>query len=305
MERDVRGIVFDLRKYSVHDGPGIRTTVFLKGCPLSCLWCHNPESQSFWPELLHRPSACIGCGACIAACPEKALAPSPDGGVILDRKRCILCGACCRACVADALEMAGKSLSVAEVMATVREDVLFYDQSGGGVTFSGGEPLGQPEFLAALLRACRGEEISTAVDTSGYAPSETLLAVAELADLFLYDLKHMDSRRHEEVAGVPNELILENARLLSERNVPLWIRMPLIPGINDDERNLCDTGAFVATLQSVRKVSLLPYHPSGRDKYRKLGRAYALSSLATPFSEEMERAAELLSRSGLSVTIGG
>jgi pyruvate formate lyase activating enzyme len=256
--------VFDLRKYSVHDGPGIRTTVFLKGCPLSCLWCHNPESQSFWPELLHRSSACIGCGACIAPCPEKALTPSPDGGVILDRTRCLLCGACV-APVCDALEMAGSPSPCED--ATVRQDVLFFDQSGGGLP-SPREPVSQPAFLAALLRRAAARDCHRR-GYLGYAPSETLLAVRAGGPLS-YDLKHMDSGATRG-CGVPNDLIPENARLLSDVMSPHWIRIPLVPGINDDERNLHDTGAFVGDAADVRRFhSSLPSERTDNTKLADL-----------------------------------
>ncbi|HEY76743.1 MAG TPA: glycyl-radical enzyme activating protein [Thermoflexia bacterium] len=299
-----KGTVFDIKRFSIHDGPGIRTTVFLKGCPLRCWWCHNPESQDPRPELILRAERCIGCGACVEACEAGAIYVE-DGRIYTDRTRCTRCGACTEVCYAEAREMAGQEMSVEAVMAEIERDVTFYDTSGGGVTFSGGEPLTQPDFLLALLRACRERGIHTAVDTCGYGPWETMAAVAEETDLLLYDLKLMDEAKHRRYTGVSNRPILDNLRRLAERGTPIFLRVPIVPGINDSEEELRRLAAFAANLPNVNRVDLLPYHPTGKGKYERLGRDYPLPDLHSPSEERMQEIAHLLEDLGLDVGIGG
>jgi pyruvate formate lyase activating enzyme len=287
------GLVFNIQRYSIQDGPGIRTTVFLKGCPLRCWWCHNPESQAPEPEITVIETRCTQCGECLSACPQSAAGgfrgtdfQSVDAGtvpILAERKwdcppslvRCTRCGACVEACPTEARQLVGRRMTVDEVLAEVLKDRLFYDDSGGGVTFSGGEPLVQPEFLMGLLAACRARAIHTAVDTSGYAPQEQLLSAAGLTDLFLYDLKTMDDARHLECTGVSNAAILENLIALGRVHQNIWIRIPIIPGFNDDAEQLDAAARFVASIPAVRQVSLLPYHPTGIHKSRWLGRHVA------------------------------
>jgi len=324
----ISGTVFDIRKYSIHDGPGIRTVVFLKGCPLRCWWCHNPESQSPEPELIVRENRCIRCGACVEACPEDAITWGPIGtrtsadergfsdsssnggrpdiddrrdGPITDRDRCERCGTCVDACFADARELIGREMTVADVMTEIEKDVAFYDESGGGVTLSGGEPLSQREFTLALLRACKAREIHTALDTCGFAAWSVLEDIRPYVDLFLYDLKLLDDTRHREVTGVPVGPILGNLRALSERGHAIRLRVPVIPGINDDDDSLRQIAAFAASLPRLDGIDLLPYHATAADKYSRMNRPYRLAG-ARPLSEErMTEIAGIAQRYGLGV----
>ncbi len=298
------GIVFNISRYAIHDGPGIRTTVFLKGCPLSCWWCHNPESISPEPQVSWRPSRCIRCGLCAEACSKHAISMS-EGGPVTDLSLCSPCLECSAACPADAREVVGRSMTVADVISEIKKDVPFYDESGGGVTFSGGEPLMQAPFLIELLEACGELDLHRAVDTSGYAGQKVLLRVAEKADLFLYDIKHMDPDIHLRYAGVSNELILENLKCLAVTGAALRVRIPLIPGVNDDRQNIEKTGEFIRTLNRVEGVDILPYHDVARTKYEIFGFPYRLGQVPTPDPAHLQEIAEVLSSYGLCVHIGG
>jgi pyruvate formate lyase activating enzyme len=297
------GIVFDIKKFSIHDGPGIRTTVFLKGCPLSCWWCHNPEGQAQQPELILRPERCIGCGACVDVCERDAILPDRDS-TSTDRERCTVCGACVEACYAEAREIVGWEMTVAEVMDEVERDRAFYDQSDGGVTFSGGEPLAQPGFLCELLRACKNRTLHTCLDTCGFAPWEALDRARGDVDLFLYDLKLTDDARHRQVTGARSAPILGNLRRLSEYGHRIVLRVPIVPGINDDEANLREIGLFAADLPSLERVDLLGYHRVGRDKYRQLGKVYRMPAVDPPSSQRVAEIARRLRRLGLNVAVG-
>jgi len=300
----INGIVFDIKKFSIHDGPGIRTTVFFKGCPLSCWWCHNPESQASEPELVFWESRCIRCGTCQAVCVQGAI--SWDGDVIsTDGENCTLCGDCVAVCYAEAREIAGREMTVAQVMTEIERDIPFYDESGGGVTFSGGEPLLQRDFLFALLRACVEKEIHTAVDTCGFAPWETLDDIREHVDLFLYDLKLMDDAKHRKLTGVSNELILDNLQMLATRGHNIALRVPIIPGINDDDENIRQTGTFAAALPHLNGVHILPYHYAAAEKHKRLNKVYGLPETRPPSDERMAETAQLLRGFGLHVKIGG
>lgn len=298
------GCVFDIKKYAIHDGPGIRTTVFFKGCPLRCRWCHNPESWKAAPEMSLRQSRCVRCGRCVELCPRNAVSIL-ENGPVTDPERCTLCGACIDACPAGAREIIGRTMTVAEVMAQVKKDVIFYDQSGGGATFSGGEPLMQPEFQLSLLAACRAEGIHTAVDTTCHADPQTIQRVAEAADLLLCDIKHMDCGLHKQFTGVGNELILENIRTLSQIAKRIYIRIPIIPGFNSGLDNIEQTAQFVQSLKTVRRVDILPYNRGGLEKVVRLTGGVDLMEAQAPSDDTMAEIAETLKGHGFEVKIGG
>lgn len=298
-----RGLVFNIQRYSLHDGPGIRTTVFLKGCPLCCAWCHNPEGRSCHRELLVVESRCMVCGECRRTCPfGQSLAG--EGVWPTRHDQCTHCGACVEACPTGARQMVGREMTVAEVMAEILKDRIFYEDSAGGATFSGGEPLTQPTFLRELLEACRARGIHTAVDTCGFGCTDHLLAAAQWADLVLYDLKLMDDARHRQHTGVSNQPILENLRALDHIHQNIWLRVPVIPGVNDDLENLEAIARFAAGLHGVRQVTLLPYHQTGVQKYRRLGSGYALDGVQPPSAGQMSRAADAFRSCGLTVQVG-
>jgi len=287
------GVLFDIKRFALHDGPGIRTTVFFKGCPLSCAWCHNPESQRPGPELMFWEERCVGCGACVSSCPVEAI--SIAGGIArTDRERCTGCGACVSSCPVDARSIAGEAWSLERVLSEIEKDVLFYDESGGGVTLSGGEPLAQASFAVSLLEACRRRRIHTVVDTCGYGDGDELEAMAATTDLLLYDLKQMDDRRHREWTGVSNRPILDNLKRLDRGGHRLWIRVPLIPNVNDGEENLRALGALIAELTSVEAVYLLPFHRGGERKRERLGRAAQRTARTEDARTSAERARSIL-----------
>lgn len=298
------GIIFDVKQYAIHDGPGIRTTVFLKGCPLCCRWCHNPEGIGTRPQILYRKRRCIGCGECVDVCPENALSLMPEG-VITNRILCKSDGACAEICPADARELVGKTVSPEAMLEIVKKDIPFYSQSGGGVTFSGGEPLMQPEFLFRCLRLCGREGIHRALDTSGYAELEIVKQMAMETDLFLYDLKFMDTEKHMHFTGVSNQLILANLKYLARSGAQVIIRLPLIPGINDDDKNIDLVGMFLRVLPEIETVHILPYHGYQQNKYVRLETEYMLKDIPLPTPESLFRAEKRLESFGLKVDIGG
>ncbi len=298
------GLVFDIRKFSLHDGPGIRTTVFLKGCGLRCLWCHNPESQSPRPELILYPERCIGCEACLAACPQGAIRRAEDGRLVTLTERCTRCGSCLAVCYAEARAIAGQEMTVEQVMAEVQRDAAFYEESGGGVTFSGGEPLAQADFLLGLLLACRARGLHTTLDTCGYASEATLHRVRPYVDLFLFDLKMMDDNRHRAATGVSNGPIQRNLRLLAEDGQRVIVRTPIIPGCTDDEPNIRQIGTFVSTL-GLTQVDILPYHRLANDKYARLNRPNPLPDLAPLTDARLAEIKHTLENYGLQVRVGG
>lgn len=298
------GTVFDIVRYSTHDGPGIRTTVFFKGCPLDCWWCHNPESQSPALQLVYRPDRCIHCLSCLEACPNHAIVLI-DGNPVALNDKCRLSGNCVRVCQSGAREIAGKKITVADLMVEIEKDTVFYDESGGGVTFSGGEPFTQPIFLQALLRLCKERKIHTAVETCGFVDSETLLSTSNYVDLYLFDLKVIDDERHQRFTGVSNRLILENLRQLSRSQDHITVRFPIIPGVNDDDGNVSRIGEFVSPLGNVEEVDVLPYHKLGIEKYKRLGMKYRMGEIQPPSKQDVARIAERLRNLGLKVKVGG
>jgi pyruvate formate lyase activating enzyme len=302
-EAETQGLIFDIRRYSVHDGPGIRTTVFFKGCPLACWWCHNPEGRTTRIHLMLFPERCIACGACLDVCPHGAVVHE-NGAMRTSLVRCRACGTCVESCPGDARELAGRRMTVGEVLREIERDRVFYDESGGGVTFSGGEPLSQPDFLEALLDACAARGIHTVVDSCGFADQELLLHLSEKIDLFLFDLKMLDSADHLKHTGVRNDVILENLEALARRGKSIIIRFPVIPGINDGNESLRRMRAFLASL-GLRRIDLLPYHRIGVEKYTRLGMPYLLEGLEPPPEEHLRGIAREFEREGFTVQVGG
>ena len=312
-EKKLTGKLYDIQGFSVHDGPGIRTTVFLKGCPLRCPWCHSPESQEFPTELNWMEIRCTGiekCGRCLFACPEKVIRPgekkislkddSEYTVVEIDRTKCVSCFRCADACPHNALYRCGTDYTVEEVVDRVRRDIPFFKRSGGGVTVSGGECLWQPDFTLALLKACKELDIHTAVDTTGYCKWEILESVLPYTDLFLYDLKQMDPDKHRRVIGVDNAIILENARRLALAGGKLQIRIPTIPMFNDSESSYRAFGEFLLELRdAMETVQLLPYHNLGVVKWERLGRSGPALEATPPTEEKMKGLKKLLEDMGV------
>lgn len=300
-------LVFDIKRYAIHDGPGIRTTIFLKGCPLSCVWCHNPEGISAKKQQMYTRKKCIGCATCVDHCPRQALTLTPDG-VLTHQAACDLCGLCAAVCPTKAMELSGKEYTVDQLMHEIEKEMLFMDKSGGGVTFSGGEPLMHPKMLLELIARCKSLGIHCAVDTTLYARAEVVREVMKGADLFLVDLKLMDSSQHRLYCGVPNERILSNIQLIAEAGQDFIVRMPLIEGVNADDEHIGKSVRFLASLPWRKKqVDLLPYHEIAKGKQAKLGTVYNPTHLPMhpPTEEKLQAIAALFRQNGIEVLIGG
>lgn len=290
---DANRYVFNIQRFSVNDGPGIRTTVFLKGCMLNCLWCHNPESKSPKPQLMFHETKCIGCGNCMKVCPRGLHKVGEAGEHVIDRETCVACGVCEEHCV-GALEIAGKEMTVEEILQEVMKDALFYENSGGGMTVSGGDPLLSPGFTLELFKAAKERGLHTAIETCGHAKWEDVEALIPYVDLFLWDVKESDPLRHKEYTGVSNERILSNLKKLSEAGAAIVLRCPLIPGLNDREEHLRAIGNLAETLEGVLRVDVEPYHPLGKSKSESLGKEYPLGDMSFTDEEVVKKWMEVI-----------
>lgn len=297
----MNGTIFNIQKFCINDGPGIRTTVFVKGCPLDCLWCHNPESKSTKPEIFYDVRKCIGCGRCAAACSRGCHEITAEGHVF-HREKCVRCGKCAENCYADALEKVGYEITVEDALAEVMKDEIFYKNSGGGMTVSGGEPMAQFEFTFELLKAAKEKGLHTCMETCGFAPSEHYRKVAPLVDIFLFDYKVTNSMLHQKYTGVPNDKILENLRMLDAMGAATVLRCPIIPTINNTDEHLNGIAAMANELQHVLEINIEPYHPLGSGKSAMLDREYVLKDLTFPDNAEVEQWMEQI-RSQTSVTV--
>lgn len=297
------GSIFDIQRYSLHNGPGIRTTVFLKGCPLSCWWCHNPEGQEREKEVVFEKNGCIGCGDCMYVCPVKAISPFREG-FFVNQEDCTLCGLCADICPTGSFKVVGQRISPGDLLQTIEKDTIFYDESGGGVTLSGGEPFYQVDFLEELLPLLKEKGFHVAVDTSGYTSYAVLYHLKQFIDLFLYDVKHMDPEVHKRHTGVSNRLILENLKNLTETGVHVVLRMPFIPGVNDDEGHLQLLAEFISSL-NLKGIHLLPYHRMAVEKYRRLAKRAPFSTVVTPSLEKLKETLSYMKDHGIHCTVGG
>ncbi len=314
------GSVFNIQRFSIHDGPGIRTTVFFLGCSLRCFWCHNPEGLHIKPEIAFFSSRCIGCGECVTVCPEHAQELLPDGTRLFHRDLCTTCGECVDSCFAGGLVLNGKHMTAAEVLDEVRQDRAFYETSGGGITLSGGEPLLQPAFAFTILEGAKQEGLHTAIETTIHVKWELIERLLPVTDLFMVDIKHMDSEKHRVATGVPNPLILENARRLANTGKPVLFRVPVVTGVNDSPAEIAAIANFVRDIlphpasaqiqdqstsprhaQKNPDLELLPFHRMAGDKYTSLGLVYQAAALETPSKEKMALLAETARQLGLNV----
>lgn len=301
----LQGLISGIERFALHDGPGIRTLVFMKGCPLRCLWCSSPQTQKRSPEILYDTTTCQKCGECIGACPAEAMMMSEEEGIRIDREACTGCGECVEVCPNNALESVGAPVTVDELFEEVKKDSSFYRRSGGGVTMGGGEPTMQHDVAAGLLEKCHRHYIHTAMETCGYVEWQHLEKLLAHLDLVYLDIKHMDTLKHKDHTGVSNELILENAGKISALRSTI-IRIPIVPGYNDSDDNIVLTAAFAAKLgENLKGIELLPYHQLGVQTYAELGREYRLIGLEPPGNDHMKRLKKIIESCGVAVHIGG
>jgi glycyl-radical enzyme activating protein len=301
MNKKETGVIFNIQRFSVHDGPGIRTTVFMKGCPLKCVWCANPESQDFSPNLMARDILCTGCGACARVCPQSAITLSEKGRRKIDRRKCNDCMRCVDACSFQSLTICGRKMNVDGIMGEVLKDKIFYKNSDGGVTISGGEPLAQSAFALQLLKQCKAGGLHTALDTSGYGKWEDLEVLLPFTDVLLFDIKHLDSAKQKKATAVENEIILENLRKAAPLAC-LWLRVPLITGFNDSEKHIKEI-ALLGKEIGAQKISFLPYHEGGKSKNAQLGRRYHASKVKRPSERRIHSLQAAIEKEGLRVTV--
>lgn len=299
-------LVFNIKRYAINDGPGVRVTIFFKGCPLSCKWCHNPESHAYHSQRMYNKNKCIGCKTCIVHCPENALKLTPVKGIVVNHTVCNNCGICAEVCPTKATEMSGQNYTQDNLMSIILKEENIMDTSGGGVTFSGGEPLMFPEILKNLLIQCGQYGIHRAVDTSGYAKPLVIKDILAHTDLFLYDIKHMDTHIHKKWTGTYNERILSNLELIANHETPYHIRIPLVKGVNTDDTNIQATAHFINSLKTKpQSIALLPYHEIAEKKYEKLGKIYDNQGMIEPSEDEINHIISLFANSGLKAQVGG
>lgn len=293
-----KGLIFNIQKFSIHDGEGIRTLVFMKGCPLRCIWCCNPESQNFTEDLMFVRTKCIGCGYCVKKCPNGAISPETFD---IDREKCVRCGECTKVCYAESKHMVGRWITRREILDELEKDRIAFNNSGGGLTIGGGEPICQPEFVETVLKEARQLSINTAMESCGYGDWEKIKGIYPNLDQLFMDLKHMDSETHKKLTGVNNELILENAKKIADLGTDITFRIPLIPGCNDTEENVKATAQFVSKLGKNVRLEILPYHKLGEDKFKWLDRDYTLAGTEVQPKDIKDKMDDLIESCGCAV----
>ena len=303
IEMKNNSLLFDIQKFCIHDGPGIRTNIFFKGCSLKCSWCANPESQSFKPELFVNNAKCIGCGNCMKTCPNHAFSEK-NGKQVFDREKCLVCGKCTRTCHAGARKLYGKEYTIEEIIKEAEKDEVFYENSGGGITFSGGEPALWPDHVGEIAEYFYKKGISTAIETCGYAPWKNYERFIEYISLVMFDIKIWDARKHERYCGASNDLIFENLKKISEI-ADTMIRIPIIPSVNDSENELHSVAEYLKSFETINRIHLLAYHNYALGKYEGLDKAYELDNVEPPSQEHMKKIKELFESYDFSVKIGG